>query len=99
MLPPDPDASVPERQPSDPDMPAIEADGPPPTGLVDQLLVTPVIRGQGERRRGWPLAVALVLVTVMGGGALFLSGYTIGREQSFTPGSDVSDQQAWQPFR
>jgi carboxyl-terminal processing protease len=39
-----------------------------------------------------------VLVTVMGGGALFLSGYTIGRDQGRSPGSDVSDAQAWQPF-
>ena len=78
-------------------MPTTEG-GPPPTGLVDEPILTPVLRSPGERRRGWPLAVALVLVTVMGGGALFLSGYTIGRDQGRTPGSDVSDQQAWQPF-
>jgi carboxyl-terminal processing protease len=98
MLPRDPDGSAADRQPSDFDMPASETDGPPPTGLVDQPILTPVLRSPGERRRGWPLAVALVLVTVMGGGALFLSGYTIGREQGRTPAGAVSDQQAWQPF-
>ena len=84
MLPHDPDDSAAARQPSDSDVPVIEGDGPPPTGLVDQPILTPVLRTPGERRRGWPLAVALVLVTVMGGGALFLSGYTIGRDQGRT---------------
>jgi len=98
MLPLDPDGSAAERQPSDPDMPATVYDGPPPTGLVDEPILTPVLRPGGERRRGWPLAVALVLVTVMGGGALFLSGYTIGVDQGRTPSGGASEQTAWQPF-
>jgi carboxyl-terminal processing protease len=99
MLPHDPDGSAADRQPSDPDVPTMEGDVPlAPTGIVDQPILTPVLRTPGGRRRGWPLAVALVLVTIMGGGALFLSGYTIGRDQGRSPGSDVSDQQAWQPF-
>ena len=98
MLPHDPDSSAAEPQPSHPDVPTMERDGPPPTGLIDQPILTPVLRTPGERRRGWPLAVALVLVTVMGGGALFLSGYAIGRDQGRTPSSDASDAQAWQPF-
>ncbi len=97
MLPHDPDGSAADVQPSDPDVPPTES-GPQPTGLVDKPMLTPVLRTPGERGRGWPLAVAVVLVTVMGGGALFLSGYTIGRDQGRTPGSDVSDAQAWQPF-
>jgi len=98
MLPHDPDSSAAEPQPSDPDVPTVEADRPAPTGLVDQPILTPVLRTPGERRRGWPLAVALVLVTVMGGGALFLSGYAIGHDQGRTPSGDASDAQAWQPF-
>jgi PDZ domain len=98
MLPRDPDSSVPERQPSDPAMPTIPGDGPLPTGLVDQPILTPVLGTNRERRRGWPLAAALVLVTVMGGGALFLSGYAIGRDQGRTPSGDTSEAQAWQPF-
>ena len=104
MLPLDPDDPAAARQPVDPEMPAIETDavpeptGPQPTGLIDEPILTPVLRTPGERRRGWPLAVALVLVTIMGGGALFLSGYTIGVDQGRTPGSDVSEQQAWGPF-
>jgi carboxyl-terminal processing protease len=98
MLPHDPDDSAAARQSSSSDAPGMEAAGPPPTGLVDEPILTPVLRSPGERRGGWPLAVALVLVTVMGGGALFLSGYTIGHDQGRTPGGDVSDQQAWEPF-
>ena len=98
MLPHDPVSPAPEGQPGGDDVPSIEPAEPLPTGLVDQPILTPVLRSPGERRRGWPLAVALVLVTVMGGGALFLSGYTIGRDQGRTPGSDVTDAQAWQPF-
>jgi carboxyl-terminal processing protease len=98
MLPHDPDTSAAEPQPRNPDMPWMEGEGPAPTGLVDQPILYPVLRPSGERRRVWPLAVALVLVTVMGGGALFLSGYAIGRDQGRTPSSDVSDTQAWQPF-
>ena len=98
MLPHDPDSPGPEGQPGGHDVSSIQPVEPVPTGLVDQPIVTPVLRAPGERRRGWPLAVALVLVTVMGGGALFLSGYTIGRDQGRTPGSDVSDATVWQPF-
>jgi carboxyl-terminal processing protease len=98
MLPLDPDGSAADRQPSDPDVSPIASEGPPPTGLVDAPILTPVLRSPGERRRSWPLAVAMVLVAVMAGGALFLSGYTVGRDQGRTPGSSVTEQQAWQPF-
>jgi carboxyl-terminal processing protease len=40
----------------------------------------------------------MVLVAVMAGGALFLSGYTVGRDQGRSPGSSVTEGQAWQPF-
>lgn len=76
---------------------------PPPTGLVDAPLAIPPTAETGaapqlERRRGWPFAFSLVLVTVLGGSALFMSGYSVGRDQGRTPGSSVSEQQAWQPF-
>ena len=98
MLPHDPDGPAADRQPGDSDVASMTSDGPAPTGLVDQPILTPVLRSPGERRRGWPLAVAMVLVAVMAGGALFLSGYTVGRDQGRTPGSSVTEQQAWQPF-
>lgn len=70
-----------------------------PTGLVDLPTLTPVVATRPERRRGWPFAVALVLVTVMGGGALFMSGYTVGRDQgSGAGGAAASEREAWKPF-
>jgi carboxyl-terminal processing protease len=69
-----------------------------PTGLVDEPIPTPVAVQPRERRRGWPFAVAMVLVTVMGGGALFMSGYSVGRDQERNAGTPVSEEQAWQPF-
>jgi carboxyl-terminal processing protease len=98
MLPHDPDGPAADRLPGDPDVSPTASDGPQPTGLVDAPILTPVLRSPGDRRRSWPLAVAMVLVAVMAGGALFLSGYTVGRDQGRTPGSSVTEQQAWQPF-
>src|SRR5688500_16087692 len=75
------------------------ADALTPTGLVDMPTLTPVVPSRSERRRGWPFAVAMVLVTVMGGGALFMSGYTVGRDQgSPAGGAAVSERDAWKPF-
>jgi carboxyl-terminal processing protease len=104
MLPLDPDGPAADRQPGDLDVSPTASEGPAPgegpapTGLVDTPILTPVLRSPGERRRSWPFAVAMVLVAVMAGGALFLSGYTVGRDQGRTPGSSVTEQQAWQPF-
>lgn len=88
MLPDDPTPSTEER-PSQSIL---------PTGLVDEPILAPVYPAVPERRRGWPFAVALVLVTVMGGGALFMSGFMVGRDQGRSSGSDVTDRAAWQPF-
>jgi carboxyl-terminal processing protease len=96
MLPNDPDPAA-EAGP-DPSLPSAATAGPSPTGLVDQPLVAPVPAGAGERRRGWPFAVSMVLVAVMGGGALFMSGYSVGVDQGRTPGSSVSEADAWKPF-
>ena len=78
---------------------------PPPTGLVDvpmppdsSFQPAPTVLPAPERRRGWPFAAAMVLVAVLGGGSLFLSGYSIGRDQGRTPGGAVTEQQTWQPF-
>jgi carboxyl-terminal processing protease len=76
---------------------------PPPTGLADegapdQPILTPVLPQQPERRRGWPFAISMVLVAVMAGGALFMSGYMVGRDQGRSPGGAASEADAWQPF-
>lgn len=71
---------------------------PEPTGLVDLPILTPVQTHPVERRRGWPFAFSMVLVAVLGGGALFMSGYSVGREEGRAPGSSVSENDAWKPF-
>jgi carboxyl-terminal processing protease len=88
MLPPDTHPAA-DAAPSEP---------PLPTGLVDSPYLTPVTPRAVERRRSWPLAAAIVLVAVMGGGALFMSGYSVGRDVGLAPGSSVSDRDAFQPF-
>jgi carboxyl-terminal processing protease len=49
------------------------------------------------RHRG-TLVVAGTLVAVLAGTALFLSGWTLGRQTALTPGTPVSEAAAWQPF-
>jgi carboxyl-terminal processing protease len=71
---------------------------PEPTGLVDAPILIPVQAPPVERRRGWPFAFAIVLIAVFGGGALFLSGYSVGRDEGRVPGSSVDERDAWQPF-
>jgi carboxyl-terminal processing protease len=83
MLPNDPNASTPEAQPTD-----SAADSIPTSTLATE----PV------RRRGWPFAVAIVLVAVLGGSALFMSGVAVGRDVGKSPGSSISDTEAWQPL-
>ena len=98
MLPPDHDPAAEGR----PD--AAPAPVPMPTGLVDQPILAPVPTSPverpapAERRRGWAFGVSMVLVAVMGGGALFMSGYSVGVDQGRTPGSSISERDAWQPF-
>lgn len=105
MLPNDPQASAAAGAPGDPSDPAASPTpatspsappGPQPTGLSDQPIVVPV--PPPERRRGWAFAVSLVLVAVMAGGALFLSGYQLGVDSASGAGTAVSEREAWQPF-
>lgn len=91
--------------PSDPGQPASDDTPPPapspaPTGLLD-VPVTPVIPSDAprpERRRGWAFAASLVLVAVMGGGALFMSGYSIGRDAGRVGSGSVDEATAFAPF-
>ncbi|MFN8628832.1 MAG: S41 family peptidase [Chloroflexota bacterium] len=51
-----------------------------------------------SKRRGGTLVVAGAIVAILAGTALFLSGWTLGRQASAQPGTPVSEQEAWQPF-
>jgi carboxyl-terminal processing protease len=69
------------------------------TAVLDvPLPVTPVEAGQSGRRRVRLLPVAVAIVAVLAGSALFLSGYTMGRQAAAEPGTPVSAAEAFQPF-
>src|SRR4029077_19618927 len=59
--------------------------------------LTPVSSEPPHRRDG-PFAMAMVLVAVLGGSALFMSGFAVGRDVGKAPGSSISDTAAWQPL-
>jgi carboxyl-terminal processing protease len=90
-LPPDPGApaGVPVDDPAGPDAPPASAVVPdPPPGSA------PRARG----RRNGVVLVAGVLVAVLAGSALFVSGWSLGRQTALTPGTPIDEAQAFQPF-
>lgn len=46
----------------------------------------------------WPIYLAAFLVVILGGGGLFVSGFTLGRLESATPGTSESRQELFRPF-
>ncbi|HUQ42802.1 MAG TPA: S41 family peptidase [Candidatus Limnocylindria bacterium] len=94
MLPNDPDDSAATGASGDDPRPADEAGGEP----ADQPVLVPVHPARPERRRGWAFAMAVVLVSVMAGGALFMSGYLVGRDTGRAPSGAASEAEAWKPF-
>jgi carboxyl-terminal processing protease len=51
-----------------------------------------------SRRRPAVTIVAGALVAILAGTALFLSGWTLGRQTALTPGTPPSEAEAFQPF-
>ena len=41
---------------------------------------------------------AIVVVAILAGGALFMSGYSMGRQTALEPGTPVSEDEAFRPF-
>jgi carboxyl-terminal processing protease len=89
--------------PTDPDLPG---PGPasgidlPPTGAPDRLpSVAPVTPIPERPPRRLPFVpISIILVAIIAGSALFLSGYTMGRQAGSDPGTPASDGAAFQPF-
>ena len=94
MLPSDPSASEPGlvQLPVDGDV----DDAIPPTPT--QPVTTPAVRGSSSSARGPILALAMVVVSVLAGGALFVSGFLVGQRSIAEPGTPVASEQAFQPF-
>jgi carboxyl-terminal processing protease len=70
--------------------------GPPPIGL--DVPPTQVSARTSGSARGPILALAIVLVAVLAGGALFMSGFLLGQRSADQPGTPVSAQESFQPF-
>lgn len=66
----------------------------PVAGAGQPAAPEPAPRGAGRR----PTAVALAVVAVLAGGALFLSGFALGSLRATTPGTPVDEETAFQPF-
>ncbi len=56
------------------------------------------VRPRRSRARASILWLSLAVVVVLAGGGLFLSGYSLGRQASTTPGTPVDESQLFQPF-
>jgi carboxyl-terminal processing protease len=88
MLPSDP-------SPSGQDRPPVESN-PPPVGL--EVPPTPVAPRTSSGIRGSILAMAMILVAVFAGGALFMSGFLVGQRNAEQPGTPATAQDSFQPF-
>ncbi len=98
MLPPDASPNEPARSAGL--LPAAE----PMTGDATLAVpLQPVLPPRPTARfgsgiRGSILALAMVVVAVLAGGALFASGYLVGQRSADQPGTPVASEQAFQPF-
>jgi carboxyl-terminal processing protease len=65
---------------------------------ADPVTVTPGSPRPAEPRRTPFLAISIALIAVLAGSALFLSGYSLGRQATSEPGTPPSQSEAFQPF-
>jgi carboxyl-terminal processing protease len=70
--------------------------GPEPVGYVAGPVPVPV--SVRANRGNSVMAVALIVVALLGGGALFVSGYSVGRDQGLSPGTSSTDEQDFKAF-
>ncbi len=64
----------------------VDPPGIPPTAIEPTRRTSPI------------LLTAVVVVALLAGGALFMSGYTMGRQVALEPGTPVSQDAAFRPF-
>jgi carboxyl-terminal processing protease len=65
---------------------------------ADPVPVMPESSRVAEPRQIPFLAISIALVAVMAGSALFLSGYSMGRQTASEPGTPPAESEAFQPF-
>jgi len=74
-----------------------EPEGPP--AALPRAEPLPFDQVTSSRRRAvLPFRIAVITVVLLGGGTLFMSGYSLGRGAATTPGTPVSEERAFQPF-
>ena len=71
---------------------------PEPVLTVDVpvMAVAPGVHRADRRIRALPMAIAVVVV--LGGSALFMSGYSMGRQSAAQPGTPAFEDEAFSPF-
>jgi carboxyl-terminal processing protease len=96
---------MPRREPTDSDPDAPAPPEPPPVGPATDapeaaydVGPAPVVVAGDPPRRGPVLAIAVALVAVLAGGALFMAGFSLGRRDLSQPGTPASDEKAFDPF-
>ena len=82
-------------QPIDPDVRPDTLELP---HLADDAAVEPVEPAPSGGRSIPVLRIAIVVVALFAGGALFMSGYSMGRQLAAEPGTPIGDDQAFRPF-
>ncbi|MFN8623479.1 MAG: S41 family peptidase [Chloroflexota bacterium] len=65
--------------------------GPPPSQPV------PAPAAEPERGRS-PIVLALIVIAVLAGAALFASGFTLGLQQALAPGTPANERDLFDPF-
>ena len=80
--------------------PAAPSGGGQQEPLVPALDVPPalVLAGGSSTARGPVLALATIVVTILAGSALFVSGFLVGQRSIAQPGTPVAAEAAFQPF-
>jgi carboxyl-terminal processing protease len=93
----------PNDPPAEPNQPAPETT--PPSAADPALAIAPaydvaarpIVAGDPPRR-GPVLAIAVALVAVLAGSALFMAGFSLGRRDLSQPGTPATDDKAFEPF-
>ncbi len=95
MFPNNPDPDVADRAAEPPGGSGI----PPSADTVPTIDTSPAPSIPARPRRRLPmLPLAIGIVAVLAGGALFMSGYSMGRQMALEPGTPPTDADAFQPF-
>ena len=95
--PPGPWSPPPPSGWSTPDPYGSGAGGPPPGWTWSAQPATPPAPPAPHRNRG-AILVALVVVAILSGSALFASGFTLGLQQALAPGTPAGERDLFDPF-